>query len=344
MPAVQTNNPVSTLTTQILIDYARAYSWTRPTLGVAGYSAQPALSFVNHVIQHILSKSNPWKFNAAKMPVIETQPYQQDFPTSISMSVMGWLQAGVVVDINNPQVNVAPNQQNYFTTIPIRCVTALLPTMNCGIPQQICWVPNAIAQTGQWPGPNVVYQQPLISLGGGPGTNPLTAIRDPNGNIQVVTTYGVTGASQPTWPVAGASPGTTTQDGTVVWTLTDPLGIAIRVDQMATFNSNVYEIRLVYQLKPPRITDLKQTLAPIPDDLQYLVEQGFLAYCYKNVDHDKFQIELQQFILNIQEALGSADRESQEFGFYPDRPIQGGGIGNTGGYGYPGWLGWTSGG
>ena len=339
MPSTPTSNVVSTLTGQKLINYARAFAWTRPTLGVAGYSDEPALSFLNEVLCKIMSTSNPWKWNAAKFPAIETQPYQQDYPTSISQADLSWLQAGVIVDINNPNWPQGP------AIIPITCVTSLLPTYLSGVPQKICWVSNSVAQTGTWPGPNTEYKQPLNSLGGGPGSNPLTAITDANGNIQVVTTYGVTGSSEPSWPGAGTAPGTQTTDGSVIWTLIDPLGVALRLDALATYNSNVWELRVVYQKQPPTISSLGQTIAPVPKSLDYLVKQGFLAYCYQQVDEKKFETQIALFLADIQRALGSNDREIQEFGFFPASPLQGVGPSTGGGtFGYPGWPGWTSGG
>jgi hypothetical protein len=306
---------------------------TKPVVGIAGYTDQPAVSFLDDVVKKIISKSNPWKWNAAVLPAFQTQPYQQDYPTNISQNVMGWLQSAVVVDINNATLPTP--------TAPMTVVRDLLPSQQVGRPSELSWIPNSQAQTDTWPGPNKTYVNPLASAGGGPSNNPKTAIKDANGNILVVTTYGVTGSVAPLAPV-GAAGGTTVVDGSVVWTVQDPNGIALRLDAVATFNSIVWEIRATYQLKPPNITTLTQTVAPIPDDLSYLVKQGFLAYCYKQAGDPRFPQEYQQWLEAIQEALGASDREYQEFGFYPGQPIQGG-YGSIGTHGYPGWPGWTSG-
>jgi len=124
-----------------------------------------------------------------------------------------------------------------------------------------------------------------------------------------------------------------------VWSVQDPYGIAFRLDFLATFNSQVWQIKPVFQMKPPNITSLNQTIYPIPDDLSYLVKQGFLAYCYKQVDHAKFLVEYQQWQQKIQLAMGASDRENQEFGFYPSEPLAGSG---TSSGSYPGWLGWSN--
>lgn len=341
MPTLPPNTQTSTLTVLQLVDYARLFPWTTPAIGVAGYSDQPAVSFADEIMKRIMARSNPWKWNAAKLPAFQTQPYQQDYPTSLSQNQMGWLQAAIMVDINATSV---PK-----TIPPMTVVQNLLPTFLANAPRKVCWIPNALAQTATWgggnatdPGPNTVYKNPLASQGGGPGNNPWTAITDPNGNLQLVTTYGVTGSSAPSWPAASATPGTTTPDGSVIWTVQDPNGVTLRLDALATNNSIVWEIRSIYQVKPPNVTSLSQTMAPIPDDLSYLVKQGFLTMCYKQVDSNKFNDEFAQWLENIQEAMGSSDREYQEFGFYPASPLQGGTSDTaTGLWGYPGWPGWS---
>jgi hypothetical protein len=326
----------STLTGLNLIQYARTFDWAIPTVGLAGYDTEPALSFIQDIVQRLMNRNNPWKWNSYLFPLFYTQPYQQDYPTSISQNQLGWLEHATFIDINNAteQPPIQP---------PIQCVARLLPTSNCGIPSEICWIPNRVAILGTWPGNNITYLNPLVSLGGGPGSNPLTAILDPNGNIQVVTTYGTTVASGiPTWPIVGAQAGVQTMDGTVVWTVQDPNGVAIRVNALATNDSQVWEMHVAFQQKPPIITSISQTLAPIPDDLGYLIKQGFLAYCWKKADKKTFQLEYAEWMENIQEAMGASDREPQSFGIYPADSLQGAGGNPASGYGYVGWPGWSS--
>jgi hypothetical protein len=331
----------STLNAQLLVDYARTFPWTVPVVGLAGYSTQPAVSFLDEVVKKILAKTNPWKWNAMPFPAFQSQPYQQDYPTNISQNVMGWLQAAVIADINNTA--------NPIPILPINAVNSLLPTMTTGRPQKISWIANAVAQTAVWgrgrpsdPGPNVPYVNPLVLLGGGPSMNPLCAITDANGNILVVTTYGVTGTTAPLASV-GAAAGTIVTDGSVVWTVMDPNGVALRIDALATFQSVVWEMRVLFQKKPPNITTLTQTITPIPDDLNYLVKQGFLCFCTKQTDRSKFPAEFAQWMEDIQMAMGSSDREYCEYGFFPSAPITGGSGegGGAGTWGYPGFPGWS---
>lgn len=325
------NTILSTWTAQRLLDYARLFPWTAPAVGVAGYSKEPAVSFTDDIVKKILNKQNPWKWNEILAPVFYTQPYQQDYPTSISQNDMGWLQECTMVDINN----VTNSSQNIP---PLQCVARLLPQFIPGYPTKISWIPNSTAITSTWPGPGVTFQQPLVSLGGGPNGNPPTAITDANGNIWVVTTYGITGNSTVS-AAANSVAGTTFTDGSVVWTVVDPLGVAFRLDYIASFGSNVFQMRPTYQKKAPNITSLTQVISPIPDELSYLVKQGFLAYCYKQVDNNKFQQEFAQWLADIKEALGASDREDQEFGMYPSSGMQDRGSSGTGYVGWPGWQG-----
>lgn len=324
----------STWNGQRLLDYARLFPWTTPAIGVSGYAYEPTLTFLNEVLQRFMNKANPWKWNENKFPLFYTQPYQQDYPTSISQNDLGWLQDAVMIDINN----VTTSSQNIP---PMTVVSRLQQAFVPGYPTKLCWIPNSMAITSTWPGTNVTFQNPLTSQGGGPGGNPPCAITDPNGNIQVVTTYGITGGSTPSWPAANAAAGTVTTDGSVQWTVQDPNGVALRLDRVASFGSNVFQINANYQGKPPVITTLKQLITPVPDDYIYLVKQGFLAFCYKQVDNAKFQAELAQWLLDIKEAMGASDREDQEFGFSPVDSIQDAGETENN---YPGWPGWSSGG
>ena len=332
------NTNSSTLTIRAVIQYARTFDWAIPTVGLAGFENEPALSFAQDIVFRLMNKANPWKWNSYLFPTFYTQPYQQDYPTSISQNTLGWLESATMIDVNNTQ---QPKPQP-----PVRCVARLLPTSKVDAPTEICWIPNRNAILGTWPGNAVTYTSPLVLNGvGGPGSNPFTAIKDPNGNIQVVTQYGTTAVSgNPAWPAANATAGTVTTDGSVQWTVQDPNGVAIRLNALATFNSVVWQLDVSYQQKPPLLTSTSQTFTPIPDDLNPLIKQGFLAWCRKKVDNKLFLAEYTQWMTDIQVAMEGSDREPQEFGIYPATALSGGGSTGVGTYGYPGWPGWSSGG
>lgn len=327
------NSTNSTFTVQMVSDYARVFPWTSPIVGLTGYKLQPALSFAQMVMQQIMAEPNPWKWNSANVPPFLTQPYQQDYPTSLPQNTMGWLENATIIDINNTTM---PPPQGLMTA-----VHKLMPTSAVDIPDEICWITNSTAILKSWPGNSQVYQNPLISAGGGPGNNPPCAILDPNGNIQIIYTYGTTVATgTPNWPNAGAAAGVITNDGTVQWIVVDPNGVTMRLNALAQNGSNVYQILPAYQMKPPLLTSMSSTFAPIPDDLSYLIKQGFLCFCTKQENPKDFPAEYAQWKMDIQEAMGASDREYQEFGIYPSGSLQYGGGNADTNNGLPWQRGW----
>jgi len=303
----------STISVQNVLDYARTYPVLTQVLGtpVAGYGmgqSSTAIVIANEVLAEILAEPFNWKWNRVIAPPFLTNSLQQDYPTSIAN--LSWIETCTRVDINN-------------TSIPkpiygMEVVRELLPTSYQYTPTQLSWVPNAEAQLGIWTA--------STAYASGIGANampaqPYTGIWDSNGNIQVITTYGTTGSTAPTW---ATSIGATTADNTVVWTMVDPQASSFRVSPLPSQAGTLWQVTPVFQKKPPLITSLSQTWAPIPDELAYVYRQGFLAKALKAADDERYEKEYMLFEALIKKALGSSDREAEEFSMYPGRSIQGG--------------------
>jgi hypothetical protein len=300
----------STITIQTVVDYCRIFPVLTSVLGnaVAGYGGStPVLTIANEVISEILQPPFAWKWNRAVAPSFIVNGLQQDYSTSVTD--LAWLENSTRLDINSPT-----------TPKPIRgveVVRELLPTNTQSTPSQLSWVYNSQAICGTWTG-NTTYLNGI-----GMNSCPMqlfTQIRDTNGNIQVVTGFGTTGSSQPTW---ATTPGQTTTDGTVTWTCIDPNGITFRVSPLPPQNGTVWQIQPYYQKKPKLITSISQTWSSIPDELAYVYRQGFLAKAFKAADDNRYLKEYEVFQLMIQKALGSSDRECEEFGVYPSDGLMG---------------------
>lgn len=82
-----------------------------------------------------------------------------------------------------------------------------------------------------------------------------------------------------------------------------------------------FKIYPVYQVKCPVKTALTQTWAPIPDQLGYVLRQGFLAMAFRHAKDQREIPEYQIFQAMIQKALGKSDAENTDSAFYPERPI-----------------------
>lgn len=344
--------PNSTITLQSVVDYARTFPDIAPLISAGGYSTQPALTIASDVMSAIIAPEFPWKWNRFNPTAFFTISWQQDYASlgtgagygtqnygqggygAGSMTGMAWIEHCWIIDINN---TAQPKP-----IWPLEAVRDLERTsFQFGRPGAICWLPNDQLVYGTWganttpnanntgqsnPGPNVVYTNPSGATQ--TPSNPITQIIDTNGNIQVLTTFGTCGAVQPTWPAAAAQPGTTTTDGTCIWTIADPKGQGFRVSPVPPQTGIVYLVNPVGQLRPPQFTTLAQTLEPIPDDFASYFRAGFVAYCYRHSPDPrvraKFDVEYKLWIASLIEALKKGDRERDSAGFYPTSDIMGG--------------------
>jgi hypothetical protein len=301
----------STITVQNTLDFVRTYPSLTTALGnpAAGYGGNAvALRIANKVIQEIIQENMPWKWNRVKAPAFYLNQLQQDYSTSITN--LAWIEDCVRVETDDPEFPF-PSPPNY----PIRGVEAvrdLLPTSVQGIPTQICWLPNSEAICGQWSAHAVyVNPAPLDEL---PVQN-LTQIKDPNGNIQVLTTFGTTGTTQPTWNTVV---GGTTTDGSCVWTMQDPNGITFRLSPVPPNAGIVYLIQPFYQAKPTIFTNVNQVWT-IPDELSSLY-----AYAYDVSENEAAaEKEWGLFQQKIKKAISSSTREQESYGAYPGRSLTG---------------------
>lgn len=304
----------STVTLQSVVDYARTFSELTPVLSVGGQTQQPALTIAQDVIVKMLSPTMPWKWNRVNIAPFTTNAYQQDYGVP-GVSNIKWLENATWVDINNTST---PKPQ-----APIEVVRDLQPSSAMWTPpSQLCWIPNRLLQYGVWPGVGVVYTNPIA-----PGTsisNPTLLMKDANGNLLVLTTYGTTGTAAPVLP-ANSVAGTTVTDGTVVWTVLDPDGQGFRLNCQPTKGSLTYQLRVVAQQRAPMFTSLKSTIDPIPDDDAPLFRRGFVAHAYLHSPEAsvraRFPVAFQMWQESLTDAIGASDRERTEYGFYPASSI-----------------------
>ena len=82
---------------------------------------------------------------------------------------------------------------------------------------------------------------------------------DANGNLLIVTGFGVTGAAAPVLPALSAE-GATVTDGTVTWTVVAATSQGFRVDWLPNATSPNYQIIPYYQVDPPKFATLSQML------------------------------------------------------------------------------------
>ena len=356
MPILSTNSAPSTWTVQSVVNYARSYPDLVPVLGASGWTQEPALTFANDIMQKILAQGMDWKWNRAYVPAFLSVALQQDYMTNVTD--IGWLEYADRIDINNSTNNGNLAPKPVFTMETVR---DLGRTSRQGYPFNLMYIPNSLSYTGSW-----FANTPYLCGYGVSMTpqSPIQQFQDANGNLLYIDStvlgltvnsagfttapitlppnspYGTTGSVEPLLP-PNTAPGTTVQDGTVVWTVADPGGYAIRVAPLPAFSGLVWLIEPVYQRTPPKIIALTQTVAPIPDSYAYLFRAGFIAMCKMHAGLKDANTAWAEWEEALKLAVYSADREREDASFYPSTGLSGvGGLGTYGtglpiGPGYP---------
>lgn len=306
--------------------------------GAVGYFAEPMLTITNEVMSRVLAENMPWKWNREIWPPFLTVSLQQDYISNVTD--MGWLEDGWIVDINNStsNANQAPKPIR-----PLETVRDIPAASSQSVPFQVCFIPNVDAIFGLWQ-PNTVY-----GCGYGTQATPVTPIqqfKDTNGNMLFINSanlglniespgytnttilppgffpYGTSGSTQPLAPV-NASPGTLIQDGSVVWTVADPSGYALRFLPLPALNGLTWYVVCRYQAAPPNIPTMDTRLTPIPQQMMYLFRSGVRAALTRENDlakGDKMYAEWEETLVR---ALKAADRQQEEFVFTPNTTILG---------------------
>jgi hypothetical protein len=340
------SSSLSTYTLQNILDKVMPLGDVKPVLqDVAGYQPEPFLTICNDVMTEIYGLPFPLKFNELNLPLFYTNSYQQDYalvnPNGSSVFNVEWLERGICVNMASTAI---PKVWGY-----VECGRQL--TQATGTILQIGlrsnpaflanWFPNYMLYYGTWgdgnsnspstgnnPGPGSIYTNPLNAVNSQGPANPITQVTDPNGNLQLVTTYGTCGNSQPNWPAANSPAGTQTTDGTTVWTVVDPNAVGIRILPVPSQTSAVFQFRLVAQKPFFRFTSLQDTLAPFPDKYEPYFRQGVIAQCYRYSSissvQAKFEKNYQIWLKSLNDFRSNQDRELEENTFVPERGIMGG--------------------
>jgi hypothetical protein len=192
----------------------------------------------------------------------------------------------------------------------------------------LAWLPNdQLDQVFQnaWPGAAQKYTNPIGAAV--TPANPNTNFVDVNGNILVLTTYGITGGVAPA-AAANAAEGVTVNDGTCVWTVAAAKSQGFRISPLPAQTMNCYEVHPIGQAKAPKFVNLQQMLDPLPDDYAGYFRTGFVAHLYNHSPIPSVKAQFPErhrlWMQEMKQATGQGDREPDNAGFVPDRPIMSG--------------------
>lgn len=320
------NGVVSTIKLQDVVDEVAVIGDLTPVLKeTGGYANRPAIDIANVVMGELISARFPWKWNRRKIPPFTLTPLQQDY-ASINIYNIGWIENGVRIDVNNTQVPPPSWRMTAVRDLEIDNSIG-------GFPGQWCWFYNKLLEFAKWPGPNVVYTNPIGQQA--VNNNKPTNVVISDGSILVLSQYGTTGTTEPTVPAwdttTGPEPdnyptGVVITDGTCQWTVADPNAQGFRFTPRPPTGGNVWLVRLFAQMKaPPKFTSLGQFIDPIPDEYSKWFTDGFIAYAHRYSSNPAVKAQFAQhrqlWIEGANAAARQGDREDESKGFYPDQGL-----------------------
>jgi hypothetical protein len=315
----------SSITLQMIMDGVSAIGDLQTVFtATGGFSSEPALTIANDVAADMFSPRFPWKWNRIKVQPFVLISLQQDY-ASLNIHNIGWLENAYRMDANS--INIPP------PTWPIQVVRDLpMSSVAAGWPTKLCWLPNNQLEQGVWPGPGVKYTNPI----GQPQTphNPWTNILDANGNILVLTQWGITGLVEPVapivvdpddpppdwnedWPV-----GAVIADGTCEWTVAHPTAQGFRLSPRPPDSSgNTWVIRVFAQGNGPYFETMQDTLDPVPNDDAKYFREGCVAYAHRYsanpVVKARYMQLKQEWQNDLEQNLSQGANEDEAYVFYP---------------------------
>jgi len=301
----------SSVSLQSVIDNVVTQGVPSPLAHPSGYGTQLALEIGDDVMAELINERFNWKWNRKLAPSFCTNSWQQDYAVPGLCNDLAWLENADRVDINNSS-----------DPKPLKMITArrdIPATSYCRGPvTDICWMFNSELTFKTWPGPTVTYY-PLI--GANPTTqNPYMQILDANGNMLVLTTFGITGTTAPA-ATAGATEGTKVNDGTCIWTVCAPTSRGFRIYPLPGPTGPTWQITPRYQMIAVTFNELQQMIDPIPDDQARHFRRGYRVYALQAspnpADRARFADSYNDWMKSLLDIRKEADKELNVYALIP---------------------------
>lgn len=336
----------STVTLQQVVNLASTHIELLPIAGVGGYANEPALSLCNDVMETILAStyempngevlSLDWKWNRAEMNMFVTSPNRQDYLFAGStFFTLGGDSCGAGIDLAS----------NNALTIAGSVVTIKLLEPYCGAVNDVCYILGTGSNYD-----SVFTANGANNAGFSGNTYAVTAISTDGKTVTATLTGMASGTSGSAgindfgW-LAGATIIGIGNGGPILPTRhveavrdIQPYGYAnipekvcvlqdlgtgvLKIRFYPVVGTTTWGVNLVYQKKATLLMSFSSTWSPIPDEVSYLVRQGFLAKAYRYVDSKRSEIEENKFNLALRRALGADERETPDVSLYPAEGLQ----------------------
>lgn len=315
----------STIQLGKMFDLVAARGIFDPRTGPSGFGDALAMDCANSTIADLISPRFNWKFNSQIATPFYTNSWQQDYPQLAQPGgPIGWGEDLSAVDINNTQIPkpVAIPTPKWRRALPVLNAYGCYGGGYLGCFTNMCWMYNKDMQIAGWPGAGVTFF-PLI--GNGPTqANPIMNMLDANGNILIMTGFGVTGTTAPELP-ANTAEGETVTDGTVVWTCVSPNSQGFRIDNLPSATGVVWMVIPVYQLDPPEYTNMQAMIDPLPNSYSRYFRRG-LEYACLECDPNPGSMKREgmnkeEWLEALIKSMRQGDREPNVYGLVPARGV-----------------------
>lgn len=259
----------STIKISQTLDWCKRFIWGRNP--VIGNSMEPALSSVNTVMQTILGAPFSWRWNRVVTGFV-CKPGQQDY------YIFNWMpntpvQVGwVLVDSNgNSQMVYTPGTTN--TTLPTWGTVAGQVTND----NSVQWINNGSINTSVSQTYNFAW-------------------------IETVSVQVKDGANSAKWKPINSKIALhldSNQDRPHDISAQGDTGDGNITFRLIPAPDAPYPVAITIQQKPPIITGINTTWAPIPDEYSHIYNWGLLALMYMFADDPRFQMANSKFVANL---------------------------------------------
>lgn len=329
----------STITYQNRLNFASTHGDLVSLSGIGGFVDEPGLTLCNDALSDILSDPSDWKFNRVELPMLVSCPNKQDqLFAGACLFVLGSSSQGWGIDLASNSGVVDTAGTVTVTTLETHRVTVGLTVYLTGLVAQTGNAANASVYDATFSdnGTSSSWSNGFVVTAVGAKTISFAAITGMNsGDIlgaPGITNYGyLTSVSfqemNNTSSPPNLRPGTTYRELPRVSAVTNPDSIAVEQD----LGTGVLRIRwhrvpgsvtwgalIVFQAKAPLKTALTSTWAPIPDNLQSLINQALLYRMYRYLNDPKTDSEFKKLQMAIAKAHGVDQAETTDVSIQPD--------------------------
>jgi hypothetical protein len=316
----------STIKLQNTLNWAQSFVRLIPLAGQGGVNGEPALTNANNVRQFMLAPPFAWRWNrnSTSFTTNNSTPTQS---YTVGLTDFGWIERATVSDgttiwqleprltlpdSNDPgrPLDISPEWENDAGGTNLVTNLSSYVVTGTGSPETVNSQSNTVTVV---PGATYTLSSYID------GTNLISGgawltVFDPTVSTQYGSSISQTPGQAGNVTVQWTCPENVTQVKVVLSlnnsTVTN--GKTLTFSNGSFVQNNVtfklypvpettvnYTVKVIYQMKPQIFASLQNIWTPIPDEMAYIYNAGFLAGALENIDDARFQLEYQKFVRSL---------------------------------------------